>query len=88
MSRYRTSAFNQREYVTAAICKAYIFHRSELLNTEINITTFPKPLIKSALSVGLMEGKSSSAAYAAKKSDQTTAHTGEAVIQEVFPMVA
>ena len=56
MSRYRTSAFNQREYATAAICKPYIFHRSELLNTEINITAFPKPLIKTAQSVVTDEG--------------------------------
>ena len=31
------------------------FHRSELLNTEINITTFPRPIIKSAHSVGTFE---------------------------------
>ena len=41
----RPSAFNQREYVTAAICKPYIFHRAKLTNTEIIITIFPKPLI-------------------------------------------
>ena len=51
MSRYRTSAFKQREYATASICKPYIFHWSDLLNTEIIITTFPKPLIKSAQTV-------------------------------------
>ena len=51
----RPSAFNQREYATAAICKPYIFHWSDLLNTEIIITTFPKPLIKSAHSVGTFE---------------------------------
>ena len=47
----RPSAFNQREYATAAICKPYIFHWADLLNTEIIITTFPKPLIKSAQTV-------------------------------------
>ena len=52
MSRYSPSAFKQREYATAAICKQYIFHRAVLLNTEIIITTFPKPLIKSDQTVG------------------------------------
>ena len=34
------------------LCKSHILHRADLLNTEIIITTFPKPLIKSARSVG------------------------------------
>ena len=55
MSRYRTSAFKQMEYSAAPICKPYIFGRADLLNTEIIITTFPKPLIKSAHSVGTFE---------------------------------
>ena len=41
----RPSAFNQREYVTAAICKQYILCKADLSNTEIIITAFPKPLI-------------------------------------------
>ena len=52
----RPSAFNQREYFRAAICKPYIFHRAKLSNTEIIITIFPKPLIYSALSVITFEG--------------------------------
>ena len=56
MSRYRTSAFKQREYAATTICKAYIFHRADLVNTEIIITTFPKPLIYSAISVRTYEG--------------------------------
>ena len=52
MSRYSPSAFKQREYTAATICKPYIFRRADLFNTEIIITTFPKPLIKSARNVG------------------------------------
>ena len=48
-------AFKQREYSAASICKPYIFRRVHLLITEIIITTFPKPLIKSAHSVGTFE---------------------------------
>ena len=55
MSRYRTSAFKQREYSAAPICKPYIFRRADLFNTEIIITITPRPLIKSAHSVGTFE---------------------------------
>ena len=41
----RPSTFKQSDYAAAAICKPYIFHRAKLSNTEIIITTFPKPLI-------------------------------------------
>ena len=51
----RPSAFKQREYVTASICKPHNFRRADLLNTEIIITTFPKPLIKLARNVGTFE---------------------------------
>ena len=39
------------DYAAESICKPYIFRRADLLNTEIIITTFPKPLIKSAQTV-------------------------------------
>ena len=51
----RPSAFKQREYDTTAIYKPYIFRRADLFNTEIIITITPKPLIKSAQSVGTFE---------------------------------
>ena len=57
MSRYSPSAFKQREYATAAICKPYIFHRSGLLNTEEIITAILKPLIFSFSTVGTYEGR-------------------------------
>ena len=38
-------------YRQDSICKPYIFHRADLVNTEIIITIFPNPLIKSAQSV-------------------------------------
>ena len=72
----RPSAFNQRGYATAAICKPYIFRRADLFNTEIIITITPRPLIKSALSVGTYGRQFNVAAFAAKTSDQSTAHTG------------
>ena len=56
MSQYRPCLDRWGDYAATTICKAYIFGRCHLLNTEIIITAFPKPLIKTALSVGLMEG--------------------------------
>ena len=44
-------------------------------------------LQKSRFLYELTEGSLTTAAYAAKKSDQTTAHTDLIIIQEVFPMV-
>ena len=64
------------DYAAESICKQYIFHRAVLLNTEIIITTFPKPLIKSARNVGTYEGSLVTAAFAVKTSDQTTAQMG------------
>ncbi len=40
------------DYAAAAICNPYIFHWSDLLNTEIIITSFQKPVIKSTRNVG------------------------------------
>ena len=40
-----------------SICKPYIFHRAELVNTEIIITISLKPLIFSPNSVGTYEGR-------------------------------
>ena len=39
------------------ICKPYIFQRADLVNTEIIITVFLKPLIFSTDSVGTYEGR-------------------------------
>lgn len=39
------------------ICKPYIFHRADLVNTEIIITIFTNPLIKSVQSVVTYEGR-------------------------------
>ena len=56
MSQYRPCLDRWGDYASESICKPYIFHRAVLLNTEIIITTFPKPLIYSAQSIGTYEG--------------------------------
>ena len=46
-----------RLYLRTPICKPYIFHRADLVNTEIIITISLKPLIFSPDSVGTYEGQ-------------------------------
>lgn len=45
MSQFRLCLERWGDYAAAAIYKPYIFHSADLLNTEIIITTSPKPLI-------------------------------------------
>ena len=49
------SLWKEVTLLSTSICKPYIFHKSDLVNTERIITAILKPLIFSFSTVGLME---------------------------------
>ena len=75
------------DYAAESICKPYIFRRANLFNTEIIITTFPKPLIKSAHSVGTFERQFNVDYIRSESVRSNNSPYGLKTIQEVFQMV-
>ena len=86
-SKYNTESNNVRALQKNSICKPYIFNWSDLLNTEIIITTFPKPLIKSAHSVGTFERQFNVDYIRSESVRSNNSPYGLKTIQEVFQMV-
>ena len=65
------------------------FSQGRFVEYGDNYYNFPDTtyIIDSYCRYCLMEGSLMSATYVARKSNQSSAHTGKAVIQEVFTMV-